>query len=130
MLGRGKKDLIIGKPRIRRAVGALLLGSLLVWAMGHDARESRRRIVQLDMEQIRRAARYFRQDFGRCPHDALELAHPPAGREPYLAHEPIDPWGRPYTLQCPSRWDEEDVDVATPGPDGHWLGGDDMSTDL
>jgi hypothetical protein len=84
----------------------------------------------MDFEQLRQATRLFRMDYGRCPHDLEELTRPPAGGTPYLARIPQDPWGNPFFLQCPGRWDETNVDVASRGPDGEWLGGDDISTDL
>jgi len=107
----------------------LVLAAIIV-GMRHEQYESNYRSVLIDMEQIARASWHFRLDFGRCPHDVGELAHPPAGGEPYLAREPSDPWGNPYFLKCPGRWSASDVDVASRGPDREWMGGDDITTDL
>ena len=140
LFGRGKKELIVGPSTarqrgswrhwVRLTLLVTTVALLLFAAMRHDSRESALRTAQLEMEQIVTAARLFRQDFGRCPRSVDELAHPPAGGTPYVARALRDPWGRPYFLGCPSRWDDRQVDVASPGPDGEWLGGDDISTDL
>lgn len=141
LFGRRKKDLIVGKGsarpqrsklrrRVQVAIVVLLCCTAVVLAVRHELRESHRRVVQTDLEQIITAARRFRQDFGRCPHDLGELAHPPAGGTSYLVREPEDPWGRPYYFKCPGRWNESDVDIASKGPDGAWDGDDDITTDL
>lgn len=138
---RGKKEIIVVGPGpvrqrgtwrfwLRRSLGVIFIGFLFVSGLRYDMRRSELRSARLDMEQIVTAARLFRQDFNRCPRDVDELAHPPAGGTPYVARPPRDPWGSAYTLGCPGRWNERHVDVASPGPDGEWLGGDDISTDL
>jgi len=116
--------------RIRIAMLLLVGGVLVFAALRHGMKEAARRSVLADMDQIVLASRSFREDFGRCPHDADELAHPPAGSTPYLARPPRDPWGRPYHYHCPGRWRPDEVDVATAGPDGEWDGRDDITTDL
>lgn len=141
LFGRGRNQLYIGRApsrlnfstwrrRLRSLLIVVAVVSLFILGLRYEHRVANQRIAQVDIEQIEDAARNFRQDFGRCPHDVEELAHPPAGRGAYLTSSPVDPWGNPYFLQCPSRWAEDEVDVATRGPDGQWLGGDDMSTDL
>lgn len=141
LIGRGKKEVLIGsspvkvyRTRLRRrlVIGIVLfIGCSLVFlALFHERRSTQLRIARLDIEKIASASRHFRQDFGRCPHDINELAHPPAGGTPYISKAYIDPWGREYVFECPSRWDENKVDVATKGPDGQWFGDDDLSTDL
>jgi hypothetical protein len=138
---RGKKELIIVGPTttrqrvtwrtwVRLALAIACVGSLFFAAMRHDRRQTELRSARLEMEQIVTAARFFRHDFGRCPRSVDEMTFPPGGGTPYFARTLRDPWGRPYFLGCPSRWDERRVDVASPGPDGEWLGGDDISTDL
>lgn len=138
---RGKKELIVVGPSptrqratwrswLRPALLFLAVGALFTWGMRYDVRQTELRSARLEMEQIVTAARLFRHDFDRCPRNVDELAHPPAGGAPYVARSPRDPWGRPYFIGCPSRWNERNVDVASPGPDGEWLGGDDISTDL
>jgi general secretion pathway protein G len=141
LFGRRKKDIIVGKGvarphrhklrrRLEVGVAVALCCTAVVLAAWHEHREADRRVARLDMELVVTAVRRFRQDHGRCPHDLGELAHPPAGGVPYIAQEPEDPWGRPYFFQCPGRWDERDVDIASRGPDGSWGAGDDITTDL
>jgi hypothetical protein len=107
-----------------------VVATAVFFGLRHEGFESAQRAVLVEMEQIAKASLYFRQDLGRCPHDLGELTHPPAGAAPYLARESSDPWGRPYFFQCPGRWDVSEVDIASMGPDGAWLGGDDITTDL
>jgi hypothetical protein len=141
LFARGKKELLVGPqpgkfhkhPWLRwlkvGVISSAVLG-LIGLGIRSELYDSRRRVALLEMEAIASAARVFRVDFGRCPHDMRELSHPPAGGTPYLASRSHDPWGGSYFLQCPGRWDVRNIDVATPGPDGQWLGGDDLSTDL
>ncbi len=123
-------DLAHKVRRLRQLLFVAVVATAVALGLRHDARESARRTARLEMEQILTAARHFRQDFGRCPHDLGELAHPPAGGVPYLARDLQDPWGRPYDFRCPGRWNEDAVDIASRGPDGRWMGGDDITTDL
>jgi len=141
LFGRKKSEMLVGPTparaqrsdllrRVRWSLLAIVVVVLVVVGLRHDRRESELRAVQVEIEQIATAARFFRQDFGRCPLDVDELMHPPAGGHPYIVRPPRDPWGGSYVLQCPGRWDENAIDVASRGPDGQWLGGDDISTDL
>ena len=141
ILGRGKKELLVGprpgrQPRtwrrwLRLALSAAACLALVVGALVYDSRLAEQRMARLQMEQVATAAQRFRQDFDRCPRGVEELARPPAGARPYVPRPPRDPWGRPYYVGCPGRWDPGTVDVASPGPDGLWAeGDDDISTEL
>lgn len=141
LLSRRGKAVIVGSggPHRKRRVklaSRLRLGALFALALGlvllalrEGRREADQRIALADIDRILAAARAFRQDMERCPHDLEELTHPPAGGVPYLREVPEDPWGRPYAFRCPGRWLEDEVDVASRGPDGQWEGGDDITTD-
>ncbi len=141
LLSRRSKAVIVGsgsshrKRRVRLAArlklsAVLALGvALVLVSLRQGEREARRRVALTDIDRILAAARTFRQDMDRCPHDLEELAHPPAGGVPYVEAVPVDPWGNPYFLQCPGRWLEDEADVASRGPDGEWDGGDDITTD-
>jgi len=141
LFGRRKKDVILigGSVRPRRGslgrrfrqlAAVIVATTVVLLAVFREQRETAKRNILIDLEEIEIASRNFRQDFGRCPHDLGELAHPPAGGIPYFSEDPNDPWGRQYNFRCPGRWNENRVDVASRGPDGEWLGGDDISTDL
>ncbi len=141
LYNRGKKELFVGPRqgrtqrgtwgrRFKLVIVALIGCALFVLGMRHDFRRAELRVARVEIEQLMDGARNFRRDFNRCPHDVDELAHPPAGGTPYVARRPRDPWGRSYVLQCPSRWGRDEVDIASRGPDGQWLGGDDISSDL
>jgi len=116
--------------RVRRGIAALGLVTLISLSLVHSVGEAHRRAALTDLERIADAARLFRQDHGRCPRDLDELERPPAGATGYMSMSGADPWGRTYFFQCPGRWSESSVDVGTPGPDGSWGGGDDVTTDL
>jgi general secretion pathway protein G len=47
-----------------------------------------------------------------------------AWRGPYLEEIPVDPWGNPYTYECPGKHNTKGYDVMSMGPDGR-VGGDD-----
>ena len=126
MVGRSK--IVLGKkghrrkklgPTARRVRGFSIFIAVVLfvgWSTGWMNNRRRVRQAQLDISRIAHAARLFRADFSRCPHNVAELVSPPEG-SPYL--RPFnDPWGKPYVLQCPSLVDSEDVDVLSLGPDG------------
>jgi general secretion pathway protein G len=47
---------------------------------------------------------------------------------PYLRGQiPLDPWGNPYTYECPGRQNPSSYDIMSMGPDGR-VGGDDDIT--
>jgi general secretion pathway protein G len=45
-------------------------------------------------------------------------------RGPYMEEIPSDPWGNPYTYECPGKHNTKGYDVLSMGPDGR-VGGDD-----
>ena len=84
-----------------------------------DARHER---VKVDMLKIVEAARMFRLERGRAPHDLPELC---TGARRYFDEEPLDPWDMPYLLEAgPDR-----VEVTSYGAD-RAPGGADEAADL
>lgn len=77
----------------------------------------------------------FEMDNGRYPStqeglQALVKSPPnaPSWKGPYLKKGiPVDPWGRPYVYRSPGRFNPEDYDLLSYGPDGIEGGGDDIT---
>ena len=126
-MSRNKEIILSGKGHRRRKLGplgrrirtwAILigLGLFVAWSVGWMGTQRRVKQAQLDISRIAHAVRLFRADHGRCPAEVGELAAPPEGT-PYM-EEISDPWGQTYILVCPSRYDTDDADVISRGPDG------------
>ncbi len=122
-----RKDIILGGKRHTSIKTGIVIKRIRFWSISvaiimfvifsTRSIDNDRRVkqAQIDISRIAHAVRLFRADFGRCPEDVSELSVPPEGT-PYIT--PImDPWGHSYELMCPSRWDMEDVDVISKGPD-------------
>jgi general secretion pathway protein G len=77
----------------------------------------------------------FEVDTGYYPKggDGLNaLIQQPSGatnwRGPYLKKGiPIDPWGNPYTYECPGKHHTDGYDIMSTGPDGQAGGEDDLT---
>ena len=108
-----RTSVIIKRIKIWFVVLSLTL--FLILSVKWMEKERRVKQAQIDISRISHAVRLFRADFGRCPSNVNELIVPPEGA-PYISPTP-DPWGRSYELICPARWDMEDVDVISKGPD-------------
>jgi Type II secretion system (T2SS), protein G len=79
-----------------------------------DEAESRAR-------ELRGAIEQFRVEHeGRCPTSIAALA-----RQGFLSREPLDPWGRPYTMRCESG-PSFALEVRSAGADGSFGGADEM----
>jgi hypothetical protein len=116
--------------RLRRRIIAsavvLCVMSYLFWAMGLMDEKTRIKQALLDISKIQHAARLFRADFGRCPDTLEELVSPP-GKTHYIKQHD-DPWGQPYRLICPARFDPGGVEVLSGGPDRSFTGNDTISS--
>ena len=100
--------------------------SYLFWAMGLMSEKTRIKQAMLDISRIEHATRLFRADHGRCPDNLDELVSPP-GDTRYLV-DYADPWGEPYRLICPSRFDPGGAEVLSGGPDRSFTGDDTISS--
>lgn len=113
----------------RRLIGivvSLSVISYLFWSMGLMSEKTRIKQALLDISRIEHAARLFRADHGRCPDNLDELIAPP-GKTRYLMKYD-DPWGQPYRLICPARFDPGGVEVLSGGPDRNFDGNDTISS--
>lgn len=113
----------------RRLIGvavSMIVFSYLFWAMGFVTEKTRTKQALIDISRIQHAARLFRADYGRCPDNLDELVAPP-GKTKYLTALD-DPWGEPYRLICPARFDPGGVEVLSGGPDRSFTGTDTISS--
>jgi hypothetical protein len=104
----------------------LCVVSYLFWAMGLMDEKTRIKQALLDISKIQHAARLFRADYGRCPDNLDELVSPPGKMRYIKMHD--DPWGQPYRLICPARFDPGGVEVISGGPDRSFTGNDTISS--
>ena len=125
-----KKKVRSRAHRLRFRIGLLLglfgLLSYLLWSAAFISERTRTRQAMLDISRIRHAARLFRADHGRCPDNLDELVSPPGGMTYLFSY--TDPWGKPYRLICPARYDPGGVDVLSGGPDRSFSGNDTISS--
>lgn len=91
--------------------------------------------AEADIDAITTALDFFRMDHARYPtqDEGLEILRGDDevdGRQvsEHLQQEPVDPWGRPYIYEVPSR-NGDDFDVYSLGADGE-EGGDGANADV
>lgn len=105
-------------------VVALVWGTAKVWEFEHthDAINETR----VTLAAVHQAVRNFRSDIGRCPQSIDELVGATRGGATYLRERPIDAWGRPIYVSCPGRFDPNDADVVSAGPQGSFFDDDNV----
>ena len=109
----------LGLGRIRVAA-AVLLGVLVLGMLGHREKKlARERSTRATLLVVRRGIDAYRADHeGKCPKGSFdELVS-----RGYLAQLPVDAWGNPVRLSCPSRRPDKPYDLVSDGPDGEPLG--------
>ncbi len=114
------------RRRLVSVAAVLLVVSYLFWAMGLMSEQTRIKQALLDISRIEHATRLFRADHGRCPDNLDELVAPPGKTRYLLSYD--DPWGKPYRLICPARFDPGGVEVLSGGPDRSFQGNDTISS--
>ena len=105
----------LGLGRLRVAAAALLAVLALALLGRREQKLSRERSTRATLLVVRRGVDAYRADHeGQCPKGAFEelVSHA------YLAHLPVDAWGRPLRLICPSRRADRPYDLLSDGPDG------------
>jgi type II secretory pathway pseudopilin PulG len=98
----------------------------VAWAVLATERRTLEKQALVDISRIEQAIRLFRADFGRCPENMDELVKPPE-RASYLQKKE-DPWGQPYQVICPARFDPGGAEVMSGGPDRSFAGSDNISS--
>lgn len=107
-----------GLSRARPFAAGLGMALLLLLLGARDRDRAGERSTRATMSVVHRALELYRADNGRkCPGSLAELKE-----KGYLTIEPIDAWGRPLRLTCPSRRDPDGYDLMSDGPDGE-IGG-------
>lgn len=110
------------RPRgLRRIAGLLLLGAFTALAWHRSDSRARLRETRLTIDQVQDAVRQFRIDLGRCPNSMSELLHPPRAMANYLDRVPLDGWGHPLYVRCPSRVHPDEAEVISSGASGNWF---------
>ena len=107
-----------GLSRARPFAAGLAMALLLLLLGARDRDRAGERSTRATMSVVHRALELYRADNGRkCPASLAELKE-----KGYLTIDPIDAWGRPLRLTCPSRRDPDGYDLMSDGPDGE-IGG-------
>ena len=105
----------LGLGRLRVAA-AVVAGALALFLLGRRERQvSNARSTRATLLVVRRGVDAYRADHeGQCPKGSFdELV-----ARGYLAHVPVDAWGRVLRLTCPSRRADRPYDLLSDGPDG------------
>ena len=120
---RGRRTL----TRRLTTIGLVVFGiSYVSWSVESSSTQVRIKQALVDISRIEHAVRLFRADLGRCPQNMEELITPP-GEQRYMTARD-DPWGMPYMLICPARFDPGGVEVISGGPDRTFKGDDNISS--
>ncbi len=103
-----------GIARARPIIATLLMAGLL-WVLGMRERSKTGiRSTQATLGVVAPAIDAYRADHnGDCP-----ASLPLLKEQGYLAADPVDAWGRPLRLYCPSRRDPKSFELLSDGPDG------------
>ena len=105
----------LGVGRVRFAVALLVLAVGLVALFHRERHGAAVRSTRARLLVTRRAVDAFRADHnGVCPARGMDELVSAA----YLPSIPLDAWGRPLRLVCPSRKDGRGYDLLSDGPDG------------
>ncbi len=108
------RDVLTGS---RGRIALVMLTGVLGWATWTAAtRQDELRETRARIADTHRAIAAFRSDIGRCPRSMNELLHPPLSRARYLREAPVDAWGTPLYVRCPSPSDEGQAEVVSAGP--------------
>jgi general secretion pathway protein G len=111
-----KTGLLFGLRIARAKWGLVALVVFVVWLVLHSREErvAEQRSTRATLALMREGVDAYRAEHdGGCPPtlDAL-------GSEGYVAARPLDAWGRPLRLECPSRKPPAAYDLSSDGPDG------------
>jgi len=102
------------RTRIRLVLVGLAVATAVVLVFRREDEKAATRATRASIQTATRAVASYRADHaGACPRVFAELV---AGR--YAREVPLDAWGRPLQLTCPSRRDPAGFDVTSDGPDG------------
>ena len=107
----------------------MIIASLAVTAYGPIQRKAYINATKTQVKAFKTPLEAYRLDLGDFPATAqgLEaLREVPSGLRdqskwsgPYLdSVVPLDPWGNPYQYECPGKYDENQPDIWSFGPDG------------
>jgi general secretion pathway protein G len=105
---------VIGRARVKVALGVVALLTLVFWIRGREERAAGLRATRASITTMHRAVASYRADHaGACPKELGELI-----TGGYARDVPVDAWGRPLRLTCPGRRDLHGFEIASDGPDG------------
>ncbi len=104
----------------------VIIGILVAVAMprlGGRVQMAKKAAAEADISNIGMALRLYEVDNGNYPASLQALQSNPGNaqnwRGPYLEKGiPKDPWGNPYSYQCPGSHNPHSYDLKSLGPDG------------
>ena len=103
----------LGRVRVAAAIGLAVLALALL--ARRERKLANERSTRATLLVVRRGVDAYRADHeGQCPKGSFDELVARA----YLAHLPVDAWGRPLRLVCPSRRLDRSYDLLSDGPDG------------
>ncbi|APR82080.1 Hypothetical protein A7982_07429 [Minicystis rosea] len=107
-----------GLARARPFAAAIAMMMVLLLLGARERRKTGIRQTRATLGVVHAAVDAYRADHERrCPGSLMELK-----RDGYLAIDPVDAWGHPLRLTCPSRKAADGYDLMSDGPDGE-MGG-------
>ena len=116
---------LVSGRRLRPALFAVVFLVGLTGAYSFGGHHAELGAARAQLAEVERATFQFITEVGRCPHDPMELVHPPRTGVQYLHSAPVDPWGHPVFLRC--SFDEHaQVEVLSAGPSGSLFNDDNI----
>ena len=101
-----------GRARIRQILIVAAVLTVTAWLFAREGERGKTRATRATIGVMFRAVSAYRADHhGNCPKDLSELK---AGG--YSKEMPIDAWGRPLHLVCPSVTDKAGFQLVSDGP--------------
>lgn len=105
---------MLGRARVRLIAAGIVVLVFVVWIRSREERAAGVRATRATITTTSRAVLAYRADHGgTCPKELRELV---SGG--YMRDVPLDAWGAPLELTCPSRRDPTGFEVASRGQDG------------
>jgi general secretion pathway protein G len=112
-----------------------ILAAIVVPKFSGRTEQARQAAAQSQIATFGTALDAFEVDTGYYPkgkNGLVDLVQPPRDAQnwkgPYMKNDiPLDPWGHPYTYECPGKHNSSGYDLMSMGPDGRANTEDDVT---
>ena len=108
-----------------------ILAAIVIPKFSGRTEQAREQQAVTQISTFKTALDAFEIDTGNYPKGLIDLIQSPRDaqnwRGPYMKSDiPMDPWGHPYTYECPGKHNPSSYDIMSMGPDGRSGNEDDV----